>query len=307
MNTSVIICTWNRATLLDQTLRHMRGLAIPPGVEWELIIVNNNSTDGTDTVIARHKQNLPIRRLFEGRPGKSVAANLAIAHAKGNLLLWTDDDALVDRDWLAEYFKAAQQYPDVMYFGGPVEPWFAVTPPQWIRRHFEALAGAFATRRIGEVTRPIEASEYPYGVNMATRRQAFDKVSFDMRIGPIGKTQVRGEDTTLIDGFRKQGYQGLWVATARLQHYIPPERLTYQYIWDFHAGLGKTEVRLAGIERTPLMFGVPRWALFQYLLSSAKAFVLSPVKNEPWLRSVKRAAWLSGLMAESRVQLRANL
>ena len=62
---TVAICTWNRAQLLDQTLTEMRKLRIPPGIEWELLVVNNNCTDDTDGVLDRHEGRLPIRRLFE--------------------------------------------------------------------------------------------------------------------------------------------------------------------------------------------------------------------------------------------------
>jgi len=76
---TVAICTWNRARLLDQTLNHMRNLQIPPDVDWELLVVNNNCTDQTDTVIERYEGDLPIRRLFEARPGLSHARNRALA------------------------------------------------------------------------------------------------------------------------------------------------------------------------------------------------------------------------------------
>src|SRR5262249_21230021 len=115
---SVIICTWNRARLLDMTLEHFARLRVPAGVEWELVVVNNNSTDDTDAVLQRHEGRLPLRRLFEPRPGKSFAANLALAEARSDLILWTDDDVHVDPDWLAEYVAAARAWPDASFFGG---------------------------------------------------------------------------------------------------------------------------------------------------------------------------------------------
>jgi glycosyltransferase involved in cell wall biosynthesis len=302
MDISVIICTWNRSALLDQTLTEMRKLEIPPGVEWELLVVNNNCSDDTDEVITRHGPYLPIRRLFEATPGKSFAANLALSHAKGDLLLWTDDDALVDPDWLGEYVKAVREWPDVMYFGGPVEPWFAVEPPKWIRRNIMSLDCVYAIRRMGPVTRLFEQFELPYGVNMAMRRQAFDGVSFDTRIGPRGNTQVRGEETALIEQFKKLGYRGLWVATARLHHYIPQNRLTYKYIWSFFVGYGKTLERLEGPRDGKFLFGAPRWAVKHYVLHSAKALLLSPFKGQQWLRAVRKAARAKGIIVEARAR-----
>src|ERR1700676_1787445 len=108
MRITVAICTWNRAKLLDQTLTQMRELRIPVGVEWELLVVNNNCTDDTDAVLGRHAAHLPLQRLFQPRQGKSYAANLAVERSRGALIVWTDDDVLVDPNWLAEYVKAAE-------------------------------------------------------------------------------------------------------------------------------------------------------------------------------------------------------
>ena len=74
----------------------MRKLQIPDGVDWELLVVNNNCTDKTDEVIARHSEVLPLRRLLELKPGLSNARNCAVEAAQGQLLIWTDDDVLVD-------------------------------------------------------------------------------------------------------------------------------------------------------------------------------------------------------------------
>ncbi len=78
MNVTVAICTWNRAKLLDQTLTRMQQLRIPANVAWELLVVNNNCTDDTDAIIAGHESALPLRRLFEPKPGLSNARNFAV-------------------------------------------------------------------------------------------------------------------------------------------------------------------------------------------------------------------------------------
>ena len=87
MTITVMICTWNRSHYLNQALGGMRTLQIPSGLDWEVLIINNNSTDNTDEIIARHQNALPIRRLFEPKPGKSSAANTGIRHAKGDLIV----------------------------------------------------------------------------------------------------------------------------------------------------------------------------------------------------------------------------
>ena len=97
---TVAICTWNRAILLDKTLTQMHRLCVPDDVEWELLVVNNNCSDDTDAVIGRHADILPIRRIHEMKTGLSNARNTAVHNAKGDYIIWTDDDVLVDEKWL---------------------------------------------------------------------------------------------------------------------------------------------------------------------------------------------------------------
>ena len=108
MNLTVAICTWNRAGLLDQTLGRMRQLNLPRDIQWELLIVNNNCADDTDRVIENHSHDLPVRRLFESKQGHCNARNCAVASARGDVIIWTDDDVMVEPDWLAAYANNAR-------------------------------------------------------------------------------------------------------------------------------------------------------------------------------------------------------
>ena len=116
MKITVAICTWNRAELLDRTLGEMIGLRVPEGVEWELLVIDNNSTDDTENVVAGFEGRLPVRHVFEPRAGKSHAANTVLREARGDLIVWTDDDVLVDAGWLEAYAHAARDWPDAALF-----------------------------------------------------------------------------------------------------------------------------------------------------------------------------------------------
>src|SRR3954447_7341754 len=93
---SVAVCTWNRCESLRRTLEVMTGLKVPDGVDWELLVVNNNSTDATDTVVRSFTARLPVQLLHERIAGLSYARNRAIQAATGDVMLWTDDDVLVE-------------------------------------------------------------------------------------------------------------------------------------------------------------------------------------------------------------------
>jgi glycosyltransferase involved in cell wall biosynthesis len=300
MRVSVVLCTWNRARLLDQTLAQLELVRVPQNVQWEILVVNNNCTDATDAVVAGHAPALPLRLLYEAMPGKSHAANLAIREATGDLLLWTDDDVLVDCEWLAAYVAAAEAHPEASFFGGPILPWFEREPPAWVERHMERLSTCYAMRMpdgLSAITPPY----LPYGANLATRRRCFDKVLFNVRLGPREKSEIRGEETELLTRLIGQGATGLWVKGARVRHFIPAERLTTRFIWDFYRGFGRTEVLRGHIPPAPCLFGRPRWVMRQYVEHLVWSFALWPVKNGRWIRNFTRAATCRGIMDEAKL------
>lgn len=151
VSVSIAIWTWNRAKLLDQTLAAMRNLVGPPGVTWELLVVNNNCTDETDSVLVQDAARLPLQRLFEPTPGRSHARNTAVAHAQGDLMLWTDDDVPVDPQWLAAYVEAAKKVPDAAFFGVRIAPGFGSPIADGSKRPFNAWR--IATRYEGRFLR----------------------------------------------------------------------------------------------------------------------------------------------------------
>jgi glycosyltransferase involved in cell wall biosynthesis len=300
MHVAVVICTWNRASLLDQTLTRLSALRVPAGVHWDLLVVNNNCTDETDAVLARHAGLLPLRRLFEPRPGKSYAANLAIASTPAELLLWTDDDVWVHPDWLCAYVSAAQAWPDAGFFGGTVEPLFAVEPPPWIRHSLHLLTAPFVIVDLGPTVRPLQPDEIPFGANMAMRREALQRERFNGRLGPCEDTQIRGEESELIARLRSNGQSGVWVGPARVRHFIPPERLTRRYLWSYYRGLGRTDARLNGCGTSRLLGGAPRWAVRQYLTAKLAMTCLAPRKGRRWVQALRTAAKMRGIIGESR-------
>ena len=221
MLVTVSICTWNRAALLDQTLTRMQSLQIPSGVDWELLVVNNNCTDETDRVLEKHSSILPLRRLFQPQPGLSHARNLVLDSAQGDLLLWSDDDVLVDPCWVSAYLDAARTWPDAAFFGGPIEAWFEVEPPKWIRDNLDLLRSPYAVKNLADLSRPLRCGETIFGANMAFRRDRIDGLTFDVKLGPSPNSEVRGEETEFISELIKRGSIGVWVATAPVKHFIP--------------------------------------------------------------------------------------
>ena len=147
MRISVAICTWNRAGLLDQTLAEMCKLRIPAGVDWELLVVNNNSTDHTDEVIARHSKLLPLRGLFERNkefptPKTAQWTRLRETCCCGRMTTcWS-----MNTGW-REYVRAANDWPEASFFGGRIDPWYETEPPGWFRKHESSVVAAAVAGR----------------------------------------------------------------------------------------------------------------------------------------------------------------
>lgn len=260
MVVTVGICTWNRAKLLDETLGQLRELRIPSGVEWELLVVDNNSSDETPSVLARHSatSELPLRHFFEPAQGLSHARNSAVRHARGDLLLWTDDDVAVEPNWLAEYVKAAQQFPHASFFGGRIEPRFATEPPSWIRENWRWFSGMFAILDFGKEVRPFSSDEVPYGANMAFRTEVLRSRPFDTALGRVGGQLFGGDDTIYCEELLKQGHVGVWVGSAVVHHHVPTERMTWDYVRRWINGAVASSIRVSP-PPGPYWFGIPRY------------------------------------------------
>jgi glycosyltransferase involved in cell wall biosynthesis len=299
---SVVICTWNRAGLLDQTLERLHQLRIPEGVQWELVVVNNNCTDHTDDVIARHAGHLPIVHLHEARPGKGHACNLALARAGGDLVAWTDDDVLVDPGWIEGLVSAARAHPEVVGFAGPIEPWFVQEPDPDLAEAFPALSTGFCGLDLGPESRLLTDKEYVWGANMAFRSSGVRGLTYNTAVGPMPNKLMLCDDMAYIDKVRKAGGVMLWVPGMRVRHYVDPARMTLPYLEEYNYGLGESRARIAGPPKGPALFGRTLWVVFKclaaYLLLTGARIFSSRRRRLFWLsQSRYHSGYLKGYLS----------
>ena len=262
----------------------MTRLERPDGVDWELLIINNNSTDDTEIVVEQFKNRLPIRHVFEPKQGLSHARNRAIEESKGEVIIWTDDDVLVDPKWLVEYIKGFKKYPEAAFFGGPIEPWFEVEPPKWIMRNFDLFSTAFACRNKifkGDTMINIHNRYFPFGANMAVRKSAYSITTYNPNLGRIGRKMIGGEESLFFKKLVNEGYFGWWLPGAKVKHFIPRERITRRYLRDYYRGQGATTAIMAGNahRNCKLILGVPRWKI-RILLSLFFSWIWHVLSNQ---------------------------
>jgi glycosyltransferase involved in cell wall biosynthesis len=242
LSVTTAVCTWNRSASLARTLEQMTGLVVPRDIGWELLIVNNCCTDGTDAVIASFADRLPVRRTFEPRPGLANARNRAVAEASGEYVVWTDDDVLVDSDWLAAYCRAFRRWPDADVFGGPIEPLFEGEPPEWIPRTMDRIGAVYGRQTLG--TEPVALSADsvgagPYGGNMAVRRDVQLRFPYDAGLGVSQERYSIGEETEAIRRILSAGSEGWWTPEPRVRHWVPRASQTEAYVRRWMVGCGR--------------------------------------------------------------------
>lgn len=269
---SIILCTYNRAECLATTLSDFSRVRVPEGGQWELLVIDNNSGDETARVCEEYRQSLPLRYLFEPRQGKSNALNLGVTEAKGDLLLFTDDDVRIDPDWLTAYSEAAQRRVEIDFFAGRIFPLLEGAAPKWFAEQSRLLlANLTLYFDPGEEERSMESA---VGANMAIRKSAFDcGVSFRSDLGPDGTETMRSEENELLRQMCARGLRGSYVPSARVEHRTFAHRMTERYVRKWFYGEGIAQVRRGHINMVKPIFGVPRY-LWRRLLESASRYAL---------------------------------
>jgi glycosyltransferase involved in cell wall biosynthesis len=271
---SVLICTYNRARLLRETLKALQALPAPSDYRAEIVIVDNNSTDNTAAVVAEASRGarIPIVYLREARQGKSFALNTGLAHARGDILALTDDDVLPGAEWLNRIvanFRAR----DVTFVFGKVLPlWGRVPPPELLTPPAQDIWGPLAIVDYGDEPIPYLATRtdqrLPIGANLAFSRAALLAVGgWRTDLGKVNNTLISGEDHEIFLRLRKHGlYAGFYDPAIGVRHYVPAARLTRRYFRQWFYWHGKTQALMLydlfpdlDMTRVPYIAGVPRF------------------------------------------------
>jgi len=303
MDVSVIICTYNRYRSLRQTLFSFCDLELPAHVTWELLVVDNNSTDDTRRVCESFIPKLPIRFLFEPRQGVNCAKNRGIAAATAPLMLLTDDDVNVDRHWLAALWDAAQRHPNISFFGGRIYPLWERTPPTWLAEHSKTMLRPIAVHLdLGSEERVLtEPHPVLWGANLAFRKSVFDSYRFREDVGRIGQNEVRGGETELIARLLREGHRRAYVPKAIVHHRNPPHRATERYLFAHYRGSGITEVRVNRFPAAHPWFGAPPYCWSKLLRNGLKYAAARWTRpSNIWLPALIETARAWGMITELR-------
>jgi len=235
---TVVVCTRNRSRQLAdfgrEWLRH------ESAVDWELLLVDNGSTDDTREVAAALVAARPARArvVVEPSPGLSAARNLGVRSARGESIAFLDDDATPAPGWLDAYERALAR-PGVLAAGGPIDPDFAAPPPGWLDTDFLPYLSAWDR---GPEPHRLAYAELPRGTNMAFRREAFERCGgFDPRLGRRDRSLRSCEEIELCLRIERAGGEVVYEPGARVRHRVETARLSPRWLLDRFAAQGFSE------------------------------------------------------------------
>ena len=230
---SIVVCTYNRATSLRLTLAALAAQMTPTRIVWEVVIVDNNSTDETRALAQSFvaSAGIPAQYIFVAEQGLSRARNAGLAASRGDVIGFTDDDVEPASDWVYR-IATAMEHTETDIVGGRILPMWSRVPPAWLR-HRPSLHGALAIMDHTSAVQVLDPRRAPsvWGANMAFRRCVFEQVGvFDTRRGLIGTTLHRGEEIDLVARGLAAGCRAVYDPTILVWHRISPERMRLSYL-----------------------------------------------------------------------------
>jgi glycosyltransferase involved in cell wall biosynthesis len=294
MQFSVVLPTYNRAAELEQTLASLATVKHPGS--WEVIVVDNNSRDATPQVVADAAAKFPtaLRYVLETKVGRSAAMNAGITAAKGEIIVNTDDDVRFEPDWLQQAGEALT-LGHCDFVGGKVLPIWRGRRPAWLSDKGGQHWAVIALLDFGPEPLEFGKRHAPLGVNLAFKREAFDRAGlWDPSLGRKAGTLLGQEVREWMLRARDAGLRGMYAPNMVVHHVIPADRLRKRYFrkWSYWHGVSRAilfqqhPIDMQAPEDTSLdfskirmIFGVPQY-MYRSCLESAVSMAKQRFKRQ---------------------------
>jgi glycosyltransferase involved in cell wall biosynthesis len=240
---TIAICTYNRAGYLKDTLEDLTLQDISPSL-FEILVVNNNSSDGTDTVceiFSRTNPQIQFRWVQEPHQGLSHARNKAAKEARAQAIHYIDDDVYLPNDFVRTAIMYADKRESTICAGGRILVSFddKEKQPDWIPGE---LMPMFGLHDLGKHDMTYPSGNFPRGGNMMIRKTVFDAFGyFDTQLGRSGNKLLGSEEKAFFERIRKNGVQLHYWAGLQLTHRIGNQRLEKEYLKKQSVGIGRSE------------------------------------------------------------------
>lgn len=239
---SLIICTYNGAKRLPDTINYVNNLAVDPAIPWEFILIDNASDDGSGQIACDSwNRPEPIRIVVENQKGLIHARYRGILEARYEYISFIDDDNWIDPSWINHIYRIFREHPEVGICGSLNDGAFETDPPEWAEKILGAYAIGSQSQETGDIT---EKKGYVWGAGMSLRKSAFEQLLHagfnSMLTGRKGKNLAAGEDAELGFAFRLAGWKVWYDESLKLRHYIPASRFEWNYVVKMYDGFGKS-------------------------------------------------------------------
>lgn len=227
---SAIICTHNRDRYLGLAIE---SLLAQDFSDFEIIVVDNASTDQTRTVVESRLKDERLRYIYESELGLSVARNTGAKIAYGEILAYLDDDAIASPHWLKTIYNAYRENPRLAIAGGKVTLIWTdgITAPEWLS---DGLAGNLGAYDLGDTVVKIDRPGLtPRGLNYSIRKSFLNQIGgFDPNLGRVGKNLLSNEELHMTNRALQTDWEVAYLPTAHVAHHVAPERVKRQWFLD---------------------------------------------------------------------------
>jgi len=247
LGVSIVVCCYNSASRLPRTLAHLRDQKVSGAVPWEVIVVDNASTDDTAAVARSCWRNAaaPLRVIHEPRPGQKFARERGVAEARYEFISFADDDNWLADDWVDVAAGFLAEHPEVGAVGGSSTLAADIAAPRW----FPSCQVLYAISPEKWIAGERVPDNAPWGAGLTIRKSAWRDVhstgSPFLTSGRLGASLAAGEDNELCYRLSLANWKLWYEPRLRFQHYMPEQRLTLEYARRLCRGAGQAGAVLA--------------------------------------------------------------
>ena len=242
MLVSVVICSYNRAAYIGGALDSLYQQTASKD-NFEVIVVDNNSTDDTEQVVAKWRaenQEGNFHYSTETNQGASFARNTGAAAAKGQWLCFMDDDAIATPTYIENIIQHIHAKPEAIGFGGRIIPKYIPSEPKWMSYYVSSLVGNFD---YAPTACAFENGKYPIESNMIVKKEVYDSIGgFNTQIpGVVGTLRIGGEGKELFYKILALGHTIYYDPSICVHHVVEVKKLTPEYMYRVASGIGRGE------------------------------------------------------------------
>jgi len=242
MKFSIITCTYNREKYLGQTLKSVCEQNFPAG-DYEIVVVDNNSTDNTANICEQYRQKYSDKQFFyfkETNQGFSFALNRGIKESRGEYIIFVDDDETINPNHLEQLDKYLKEYPQAELIASPVNPIYENGEPEWMSHFTQRLIGGYFNQ--GNKVKILDANHYPGTGHTIIKRELYEKYGhYNTELGRKGTSLIGAEDKDMFNRLKNNGISAYYFPDIPIYHHIPASKTTDDFFNRLTYSIGKSE------------------------------------------------------------------